>query len=59
MIVEQIQIRQQQAAVKFELAAQIRKWLDHAKCDGRGTKTGTTSKGRSSNWSPKTPNSRQ
>lgn len=36
MTVEQIQIRQQQAAVKFEVAAQIRKWLDDAKREWRG-----------------------
>lgn len=36
MTVEQIQIRQQQAASKFELAAQIRKWLDDAKSEWKG-----------------------
>ena len=36
MSVEQIQIRQQQAASKFELAAQIRKWLDDAKSEWKG-----------------------
>lgn len=30
MTVEQIQIKQAQAALKFEIAAQIRKWLDDA-----------------------------
>jgi hypothetical protein len=36
MTVEQIQIRQQQAASKFELAARIRKWLDDAKSEWKG-----------------------
>lgn len=36
MTVEQIQIRQHQAAVKFEVAAQIRKWLDDAKSEWKG-----------------------
>lgn len=36
MTVEQIQIKQAQAARKFEIAAQIRKWLDDAKSEWQG-----------------------
>lgn len=36
MTVEQIQIKQAQAAAKFEIAAQIRKWLDDAKSEWKG-----------------------
>ncbi len=48
MTVEQIQIRQQQAASKFELAARIRKWLDDAKSEWKGS----DERGDGAKWRP-------